>query len=156
MYYTSEYLNGKITEEKLDNIKSLLLDERLHNFERVLSLRTRRLTLCLEDMFHPHNASATLRTAEAFGIQEINVVETLCKFSPAHDIVRGTDRWLNIEHWSSTEELVRSLRMRGYKIVVTSPHPGSHTIEEYRIGADSIALFMGTEETGISPKNSGP
>jgi len=143
-------IEDRITAEKYELITSLISEERLNRFKEVISLRTRRLTLCLEDMFHPHNASATLRTSEAFGLQEVNVIERFCRFSPAMDIVRGTDKWLDINHWSSTEELLGSLKNRGYRIVVTSPRPGSQIIDEYRVNDNSIALFMGTEKTGIS------
>jgi len=139
-----------IDAEKLEQIKSLISEKRLARFEEVLEMRTRRLVLCLENIYHPHNASATIRTAEAFGIQEVNVVEQTCHFAPSVDIVRGTDKWIDLNHWDSTEPLLESLRKRGYSIVATSPRPGSSTIDNFKIGDKPIALFMGTEKTGIS------
>jgi len=139
-----------IDADKLEQIKSLISEKRLARFEEVLEMRTRRLVLCLENIYHPHNASATIRTAEAFGIQEVNVVEQTCHFAPSVDIVRGTDKWIDLNHWDSTESLLESLRKRGYSIVATSPRPGSSTIDNFKIGDKPIALFMGTEKTGIS------
>lgn len=143
-------IEDRITEQKFEKIKSLISEKRLNRFEQVLGMRTRKLVLCLENIYHPHNASATIRTAEAFGIQEINVVEETCSFSPSVDIVRGTDKWIELNRWDSTQELVEKLRLRGYSIVATSPRPGSATIENFNIGQKPIALFMGTEKTGIS------
>ncbi|MFI3294965.1 MAG: RNA methyltransferase [Rikenellaceae bacterium] len=125
----------------------------VERYEKLLSrveLRTRGMVLCLEDTYHAHNASATIRSAEAFGLQQIHVVESTCHFRPSQNIVRGTDRWIDIERWDSTQDLVTRLREQGYRIVVTTPRDGATTPDEFDVTSAPFAVFMGTEKTGIS------
>jgi tRNA (guanosine-2'-O-)-methyltransferase len=56
---------------------------------QVLENRTRRLTLVLEDIFQPHNASATLRTSEILGIQDIHIIENSNPYNINPDVVWG-------------------------------------------------------------------
>ena len=48
----------------LDFLYQFISDERKQRFEEVLAYRTRHLTVVLEDIFQPHNASAVLRTCD--------------------------------------------------------------------------------------------
>lgn len=143
-----------MTKQSTDNLilqlKEFISQERFEKLESRLNLRTRYMVLGLEDIFYPHNASATIRSAEAFGIQEIHAVQSLCHFSPSRHIVRGTDQWVDINRWNSTPELVQKLKNDGYRIVITAPREGGSTLENFDVTAGKFALFMGTEKTGIS------
>lgn len=108
------------------------------------------MTVCMENTFHPQNASALVRNCEAFGIQDIHTVEALCKFSPNVNIVRGTDKWVDIHKTGSTGDLIAALRAKGYRIVATSPHTDDRTPENFDVTAGRFALFFGTEHAGIS------
>lgn len=138
------------TDKQIEYLREFVSEERYARLCDRLQRRTRRMVLCLEDIFHPHNASATIRSAEAFGLQEVHAVQSLCPFLPSHDIVRGTDQWLDIERWDNTAALVGHLRERRYRIVVTTPREGSATVEDFDVNAGPFAVFMGTEKTGIS------
>lgn len=138
------------TVELIEKLKEFISPERFDKLASRLDFRTRYMLLGLEDIFYPHNASATIRSAEAFGIQEIHAVQSLCHFSPSRHIVRGTDQWVDIERWQSTPELVENLKSRGYRIVVTAPRKGGSTLENFDVAKGKFALFMGTEKTGIS------
>lgn len=131
-------------------MSQFMLPERLDRMRSRLEQRTRHMTLCLEDIFYPHNASAVIRSAEAFGLQELHAVESLTHFSPSSHVARGTDQWVELNRWADTPSLVEHLRGRGYRIVVTSPHGGAYTPEDFPVAGAPFALFMGTEKTGIS------
>ncbi len=133
-----EYLSGFMTEER-----ALCLKETIAN-------RMTYMTVCMENTFHPQNASALVRSCEAFGIQDIHTVETLCSFSPNVRIVRGTDKWVDIHKHKSTLELIESLKKEGYRIVATSPHVNDYTPETFDVTKGKFALFFGTEHEGIS------
>lgn len=137
-------------KREVEVLKEFTGNERFDRLESRLRFRTRHMVLALEDVFHPHNASACIRSAEAFGLQEIHAVQSLCRFSPSHDIVRGTDQWIDIKRWGTTSELVAHLRERGYRIVVTGPRENGSTLESFDAESSPFALFMGTEKTGIS------
>ncbi|MGB5376654.1 MAG: TrmH family RNA methyltransferase, partial [Muriicola sp.] len=54
-------------------LESFVSEDRLHRFEEVLAKRTNYLTVVMEDVYHLHNASAVIRSADIFGIQEVHI-----------------------------------------------------------------------------------
>ena len=121
-------------DARADHLAEFLTDERRRTLAAALAERTRYMTLLAENTFHPHNASALMRHCDAFGVQELHTVETLCKFSPNASIVRGTDKWV----------------AEGYRIVATTPHRESCTPETFDVARGPFALVFGTEHAGIS------
>ena len=98
-----------------------LTGERIDVMRRTLAMRTRYMTILTENTFHPQNASALVRHCEAFGVQDLQPVETLCRFDPSVNIVRGTDKWIDITRHESTAEAISSLKGAGYRIVAPRP-----------------------------------
>lgn len=137
-------------DKQIDYLREFVSEERYERLESRLEWRTRYMTLGLEDIFYPHNASATIRSAEAFGLQEVHAVQSLCHFRPSRHIVRGTDQWVDIHRWQQTPQLIDHLHDRGYRVVVTAPRQGGSTLETFDVEKGPFALFMGTEKTGIS------
>ena len=136
--------------DRIEYLSEFMSPERAAVLRETLARRTRYMTVCMENTFHPQNASALVRSCEAFGVQDIYTVEELCKFSPNTNIVRGTDKWVDIRKYGSTAELVGALRAKGYRIVATSPHGDGRTPETFDVTCGPFALFFGTEHAGIS------
>ena len=61
-------------KQQIEFLKQFMLDSRINRIEEALDNRTRHLTLVLEDIYHPQNASAVIRTAECFGIQDLHII----------------------------------------------------------------------------------
>ncbi|MCC8088150.1 MAG: RNA methyltransferase [Rikenellaceae bacterium] len=138
---------------KIEYLSSFMTEERYEVLKKTLDNRTEYITVGLENIFHPQNASAVVRSCEAFGIQHIHATETLTRFSPNVNIVRGTDKWVDIHRYrgeGATTELVCKLKSDGYLIVSTSPHIDGRTPENFDVTAGKFALFFGTEHAGIS------
>lgn len=136
--------------ERTAYLKEFLTPERIETLERVLSMRTRHMTILTENTFHPQNASALVRHCEAFGVQDIHTVESRCRFNPNLNIVRGTDKWIEIIRHGSTAEALSHLKESGYRIVATTPHRESCTPESFDVTKGKFALIFGTEHAGIS------
>lgn len=136
--------------EQIAYLAQFMLPERLATLTRALENRTDYMTLLAENMFHPQNASALVRHCEAFGVQNLHTVQTICKFNPNVDIVRGTDKWIDIHHHASTADALAHLKGEGYRIIATTPHRESCTPESFDISKGKFAIVMGTEKTGIS------
>ena len=68
-------------------LTQFITDERKQRFEEVLDFRTKHITVVLEDIFQPHNASAVLRTCELRGIQDIHIVENNNRYDVNPDVV---------------------------------------------------------------------
>lgn len=133
-----EYMMGFLTEERIEVLR------------RTLAERTRYMTILTENTFHPQNASALVRHCEAFGLQDLHTVETICKFSPNVNIVRGTDKWVDITRHESTAEAISSLKAAGYRLVATTPHRESCTPETFDVEKGPFCLVFGTEHAGVS------
>ncbi len=139
-------------EERIAYLSQFMLPVREETLRRTLARRTRYVTVCTENMFHPQNASALVRHCEAFGVQDIHAVEDLCRFSPTVRIVRGTDKWIDIRKHRTTADALAVLRSQGYRIVATTPREGGRTPETFDVAAGPFALVFGTEHAGISPE----
>ena len=86
----------------IEYLSGFMLPGREKVLRETLANRTRYMTICLENTYHPQNASALVRNCEAFGIQDIHTVETVCRFTPNANIVRGTDKWVDIRKHPDT------------------------------------------------------
>ena len=60
---------------QIEYLSEFMLPERAAVLRETLARRTRYMTVCMENTFHPQNASALVRTCEAFGVQDIYTVE---------------------------------------------------------------------------------
>ncbi|MFI3314406.1 MAG: RNA methyltransferase [Rikenellaceae bacterium] len=141
-----------ILENEINYLSSFMNEERFETLSRVVKERTNHITVCVENIFHPQNASAIVRSCEAFGVQNIHVVETLTSFKPNFKIVKGSDKWVDIHHsdnQTGTATLIKSLRSKGYKIIAATPHENDFTPQTLDV-SQPFALFFGTEKQGIS------
>ncbi|MGD8427108.1 MAG: RNA methyltransferase [Balneolaceae bacterium] len=136
------YLCGFVTEERWQKINE------------VLEKRTRYLTVVLEDIYQPHNASAVLRSCDCFGIQDVHIIENKNDFNPTKGVTIGADQWISMKSYNdagrnNTQQCYNRLKEEGYKIVATSPHKEDVTIDEVLLD-QKTALVFGAEYTGLS------
>lgn len=135
---------------RIEYLRGFMTEDRYELFRRTVFRRTRYVTLLAENMYHGQNAAALIRHCEAFGVQRMHTVETLCPFEPNASISRGTDRWVDVVRHASTTEALAALKCEGYRIVATTPHREDVTPETFDVGAGPFALVFGTEHAGIS------
>lgn len=145
-----------MNEKLIEHLSQFVTGKRLNLFDSVLNQRTRYITLVLEDIFQSHNASAVLRSCECFGIQDVHIIENKNKFQVNQDIVLGANKWLTLFRYDhakdNTSGAIRYLKNNGYRIVATTPHKNDCFLEELNISKGKIALFLGSELNGLSPK----
>lgn len=138
----------------IDYLAALVTEERMQTMDKVSQFRTRYLTVVLEDIFQPQNASAVLRTCDCFGIQDVHIIENTNEYNINPDVVLGASQWLSIHKYNSQKEntavALRTLKKQGYRIVATSPHAEEHSLANFDITSQKTALVFGTELTGIS------
>ena len=136
--------------ERTAYFSEFMSEERRQVLQRTLDSRTRYMTILTENTYHAQNASALVRHCEAFGVQDIHTIETRCKFNPNVNIVRGTDKWIDLHRHRTTAEAIADLKGRGYRIVATTPHREDKTPETFDVAASPFVLVFGTEHAGIS------
>jgi len=146
-------INTAETKELIVYLEQFISETRRQKFDEVLSYRTRHITIALEDLYQPHNASAVLRSCDIFGIQDIHVIENKHAYTVNKDIAMGSPKWLNIHKYrkaeNNTVDCIEKLKAKGYRIVATSPHKNGYELKDLPVDKP-LALFFGTELTGIS------
>jgi tRNA (guanosine-2'-O-)-methyltransferase len=122
--------------------------------DKVLAKRTRYITLVLENIYKPHNASAVIRTADCFGIQDVHVIENESTYAVNPYVTRGAAQWVDLHKYerdseNASADCFRNLRQKGYKIFATSPQKGSLPLSELHPD-QPMALVFGNEHEGVS------
>ena len=137
----------------LDHLLNFVTEKRNALFEKVLSNRTKHVTVVLEDIYQSQNASAVLRSCDITGVQNVHIIENNYKYSINPDVALGSFKWLNLikynEHDSNTIAAFDKLRSEGYRIVATTPHKNDQNLDEISLDK-KVALVFGTELTGLS------
>jgi len=144
----------KPTKIKLrEHLMSFVSDKRKTRFEEVLQHRTRHITVVLEDIFQPHNASAVLRSCDLTGVQDVHIIENGNDYNVNPEVALGSSKWLNLikynEKDNNTLDTFDQLRKDGYTIVATTPHKNDFDLDTLPIDK-KIAVVFGTELTGLS------
>ncbi len=140
------------------HLGSFVTNSRREKMEAVLGERTRYLTVVVEDIYQPHNASAVLRTCDCFGIQDVHIIENRNTYRVNPGVELGTAQWLTLHRYrketpDSANPLaaaIATLRERGYRIVATTPHADDVALPEFDLSAGPAALFFGNELEGLS------
>lgn len=130
-------------------LTSFISVERKKKFDEIIGKRTRHITVVLEDIYQPHNASAVLRSCDCFGVQDVHIIENKNQYTVNDEIALGSSKWLSLYKYSTVTSCINQLKTKGYKIIATTPHKNDTTIHELDIN-QKTALLFGTELKGIS------
>lgn len=152
--YPANDLDHAATREMISRLQPFITEKRFQKFNEVLNHRTRHLTVALEDIFQPHNASAVLRTCDCFGIQDVHIIENRNKYEVNPDVALGSNKWLDLVRYKGPDDntvaCLDRLKQKGYRIVATTPHRDGHTPETLPLD-QKTALIFGTELDGLTP-----
>lgn len=148
-------ING-LDADALSDLTGYLLSfvnsDRVARIDHILDRRTRYIVLVLENIYHPYNASAVIRSCECFGVQHIHAVESSNTFVANRAIVQGADKWVTLHRYGDgdgTRTCLRGLKDSGYRIVAMTPDPNSVPIGKLDIDSP-LALCLGSEEPGLT------
>lgn len=125
--------------------------ERKEKMESVMRKRQPDLVIVMENIEDPHNIGAVMRTADAAGVQEIFVINTLIGI---HEFRKkkssgSAEKWLSIHTFYNVADCIKALRARGLQIWGT--HLGASAQSLYAIDLSMpIALVFGRERGGLS------
>ena len=141
-------------QSRLAYLERFVTEQRSETMTRVLEQRTRFITVVLEDIYQPHNASAVLRTCDCFGVQDVHIIENRNSYRINPDVELGTAQWLTLHRYgqreNNTPEAIAELRRRGYRIVATTPHGRTVPLDEFHVAGAPTAVLLGNELEGLS------
>lgn len=139
-----------------ENLYRLMADhvapDRLQKIENVSSLRTRYISVVLEDVFYTQNISAVMRSLDCLGIQELTLIGATPSAKVNKHVAQGAGNWVDLHRRQGENriQVINELKKRGYRIAVTSPHSGAVTPYNYDLAKGPTALVLGNEMNGIS------
>jgi tRNA (guanosine-2'-O-)-methyltransferase len=137
----------------IKELAPLLTTDRKSRIDKVLSQRTKGISILLEDIYQSHNISAVLRTCDNLGIQNIYIIQDYNKVILAKGVSLGSEKWitLKIKDKTTSKEYIRSLKNQGFKIISTVPptKEKSINVNSLKITKKMIIAF-GNEEKGLS------
>lgn len=136
-------------EDIVSRIGPLLTDERVQRLKEVVTKRTYNFVPVFENPYDLGNISAVMRSCEAFGFLECDlVIPPGSKFKGANRVARGADKWLDVQVFRSAKECVDDMHGRGFQVYAT--HLESAVPIETVDFTKPTAVIFGNEKDGCS------
>ena len=132
--------------------ESMLLDVRKEKIDKVISHRTRTLTIVLDRLEDTFNMAAVMRTCEANGLQEVHViVNPAAPFVPHSRVSQGCDKWLDVKLYRDFASCRAALKARGFALYASAIREDARSLYTLRFD-EKVALIFGNEREGVSPE----
>lgn len=147
-------MDNRVDQRFLDHLSAFITAHKKEEMERVLGLRTRHITVVLENIYQPQNASAVIRSCDCFGVQDLHVIERENRFRPNRAVTMGANKWVDvIKHprhdTDNTRTCLEGLKHGGYQIAALTLRPDAISIQDLDIHPPT-ALCIGTEKEGLT------
>jgi tRNA (guanosine-2'-O-)-methyltransferase len=127
-----------------------MTERRKEKILSVLNQRQPNLTIVMEDIHDPHNVSAMLRSADAVGVMEVQLLYTQEKFPRlGKKSSASATKWVSRRKFGTIQECYDTLRKEGFLIYAT--HMGASAVSLYDLDlTKNVALVFGNEHRGVS------
>jgi tRNA (guanosine-2'-O-)-methyltransferase len=126
----------------------LLLDERRARIDAAAAARLGGLRLVIENLHDPHNGAAVLRSAEAFGVQRVDVIESVEPFRFSSTVTQGCEKWLDVVRHPTVADAIGALQADGFAVYAAVPGAAS-TVDDLNFGRPA-AVMIGNEHAGLT------
>lgn len=126
------------------------LERRKNKIMKVLAQRQPDLTLVMENIHDPHNVSAMLRSADAVGIHEVNLVYSTQKFPRiGSKSSSSANKWIQRRKFAGIQACYDTLRSEGYQILATRLDDSAKGLYEFDLTRPTAFVF-GNEHAGVT------
>lgn len=135
-------------------LDALVTAQRARKYRQVLARRTERLIVVVEDCFDPHNATAIVRTCDAFGLQRVVVTTGRNSFKVNPKVSQGSHLYMDLQVFPEIAAAYAALRAEGYRILVTDLAAGAVSSPDHLrplLDERPLAIVFGNEGSGVSP-----
>jgi tRNA (guanosine-2'-O-)-methyltransferase len=126
----------------------LLFDERRARIDAAAASRLSGLRVVIENLHDPHNGAAVLRSAEAFGVQRVEVIETVEPFRYSSTVTQGCEKWLDVVRHKTLGATVAGLRADGFALYAAVP--GAAVALDDLDFSRPAAVMVGNEHDGLT------
>ncbi len=126
----------------------ILSEERKEVIENVISHRTNRLHVAIEGVHDPHNTAAIIRTADAFGVQNIHIIEGATRFRSSASVTQGAHKWIDVHMYADSATFIAQMQSEGIRVLVAAMD-GAENVSDVTVDRPTVLVF-GNEAEGIS------
>jgi tRNA (guanosine-2'-O-)-methyltransferase len=133
----------------------MLTKSRSDKINQVVDQRQQGLIVVFEDIHDPHNASAVMRSCDAFGIQEVFFIFEQEKYYNPKKVGKysssSANKWLTVNTAKSTKQLLTKLKKQGYTLFATALDEKAKDIFKTNFTKyNKLAIIIGNEHRGLS------
>jgi len=143
-----ETLANERPEDVIEALEPVLTGHRKDVIEQVVSRRTKILHIAVEGVHDPHNTAAILRTADAYGVLNVHIIEGNSKFRSSAAVTQGAHKWLDISVYKDTVQFISAMHSQKIKVLAAAME-GAIEIDQVN-SFDPVVLVFGNEAEGIS------
>ncbi len=127
-------------------------ERRLNRLMHVLRHRQPDLTIVMENILDPHNVSAVLRSCDAAGVMEVQLIYTDVNFP---DIGKKSSasakKWVELRKFNNVKDCYKKLHEEEFIIYATHLEEKAKSLFEIDM-TKKIAIVVGNEHKGVSPE----
>ena len=128
-------------------------ERRLAKLESVIRHRQPDLTVIMENIHDPHNVSAVLRSCDAAGVMEIQLVYTDEKFPKlGKKSSASAKKWVEQRQFKNVGECYKQLHKEGFIVYATHLGRGAKSLYDLDL-TGKVALAFGNEHRGVSEES---
>ena len=120
---------------------------RLERLREILGWRLGSVSVIVEALHRRHNTSAILRSAEAFGLNDVHLVTG--PFRTSKGAARGAERWMTLHRHATATDAIAAVRAQGMSVWVADLNDQALAPEELPVDGP-VAVLFGSELTGVS------
>ncbi|PCJ52601.1 MAG: RNA methyltransferase [Planctomycetota bacterium] len=138
-------------------IDEMISEERAKTFRKILKKRNNQLTIVVENCHDPHNATAIIRSCDAFGVDTVHIITDKHSFKINNRVSKGTHNYVNIEIHKNINDTYKALKAQDYTILASDLGAGKilNTQEVYEMyEKKKVALVFGEESLGLTKEAS--
>lgn len=123
--------------------------ERYARLKDTLNRRQPDLTVVTDEVHKAHNLSAIIRTCDAFAVPKVHAIWPHDDFRTFRGKAKGSQHWVDVETYRTTESAVSQLQAKGFKVCVANFSDRAIDFRDYDF-TQPTAIMMGNELTGVT------
>jgi tRNA (guanosine-2'-O-)-methyltransferase len=129
-------------------LEPLTTEARRARLREVIARRLASVAVVFDRPYDPHNGAAVVRSCEAFGVQQLHIVERPgTPFAVARSVARGAEKWIDVTCHAAPGSAIAWAQAAEMPLVATHPEGELSPDELGRM--DRVCVVLGNEREGI-------